>query len=226
MKLGTKALLVGFVATAGLVLFIGSEGMAQNSVQGQGGSGAGLHGKGKIDTAKILQKHPELDTNKDGVLSDDELKAGRAKLGRSGFGPGGRPEAFRPDSRVFDWLIENFAEADADGNGQISRDELTKMRDKYAAMEKGFGPASESILKRFPEADTNKDGKLSREEFEAFRKANPGAMRQALLEKHPEIDTNGDGQVSDEEFNAARDKHRTENRGQGEHRGFKNRGKE
>jgi len=128
---------------------------------------------GKPDPAKLLERHPELDTDKDGVLSDEEMRAAREKLGP--LGPDGRP--FRPHPAFFDWLINRFEKADLDGNKQLSKEELLKLKEQCAleykeSSRRGSGdPAqrSQRLLERFPEADTDGDGKLSDEEARALR---------------------------------------------------------
>ncbi len=164
---------------------------------------------GRPDPARLLERYPELDTNRDGVLSDDELRAARGRLGRP------EVETFRPSPRFFDWLLERFKEADLDGNGQLSREEVTKLRDRYAGPPTtrpadGEGARTGSqVLNRFPEADADGDGQVTPEEFRAYRTQNPGDARQTLLQRYPEADTDGDGKVSDEEFNALRERLRS-----------------
>ena len=128
---------------------------------------------GPPDPALLLQKHPELDTNKDGVLSDEEMRAARETLGPQG--PDGLP--FRPHPAFFDWIIDHFEKADLDGNKQLSKEELLKLKEQCALEYKessrrgSVDPAlrNQRLLKRFPEADTDGDGKLSDEEFQALR---------------------------------------------------------
>jgi len=134
---------------------------------------------GSLDPAEMLKRHPELDTDKDGVLSEEEMRTARKRFGR--FGPGGGP--FQPHPEFFDWLIEHFAKADLDGNKQLSKEEILKLKEQYALQHRGPGfgdpgfgdPAqrAERLLKRHPEADTDGDGKLSEAEAQAFREKHP-----------------------------------------------------
>ncbi len=182
---------------------------------------AGKRGSGKPDAAKLLAAHPELDTNKDGVLSEDEMKAGREMRMRGGPGMDGGPAG------VVDMMLARFDKIDIDGNGQLSKEELIAFKAKLAERgpaggfgDRRGGPGEEgrgargdfgaSMLQKYPDADTNKDGKLSPEEMRAFQQSNPGAMRQMFLDRHPEADTDKDGQLSEAEFNAAREKAREE----------------
>jgi Ca2+-binding EF-hand superfamily protein len=182
---------------------------------------AGKHGGRTPDPAKLLAAHPELDTNKDGVLSEDEMKAGREMRMHGGPGMDGGPAG------VVDMMLARFEKIDTDGNGQLSKEELAAFKAKL--IERGpaggfggrpGGPGAEghgqrgdfaaSVLQKYPAADTDKDGKLSPEEMKAFQEGTPDAMRQMFLEKHPDADSNKDGQLSDEEFKAAREKMRGE----------------
>ncbi len=194
---------------------------------GEAGQGQQRGGPGdwKPDPERLLKAHPELDTNQDGKLSDEEMQAGREQfmaMRRQG-GPGMGP----PPAAGLDMLLKRFDEADTDRNGQLSKDEIAAFKGKLPP----FGPAgpgpgfggpggpgpwragmAEDLLKNNPEADTNKDGTLSPDEMRALMKGNPGAMRQLFVQKHPEADANKDGQVSDEEMKTYREKTREQHR--------------
>ncbi len=202
---------------------------------GEAGQGRQRGGPGdrKPDPERLLKAHPELDTNKDGKLSDEEMQAGRHKLmgmGRMG-GPGMGPPP--PPAAVLDMLLKRFAEADTDGNGQLSRDEIAAFKDKLPPPPPGPGAGlggpgagfggpgqpgawhagmAEDLIKSHPEADTDRDGKLSPDEMRALMKNNPGAMRQLFLQRHPDADANKDGQLSDEEMKTYRETMRAEHR--------------
>ena len=55
-----------------------------------------------------------------------------------------------------------FKKADADGDGKITKDELSKV-----IPQNGKGP---SVDEMFTKVDTNQDGALSREEYDAQKK--------------------------------------------------------
>ena len=135
------------------------------------------------------------------MLSDEELKAVREKLRNSGVP---KLSNYKPDPRMFNWVVEHFAELDLDRKrpNSVGR-ELLKARDQYGAMARGAAGGPEAVLKQYPQADTNGDGKLSRDEYKAFMDSNPEAAKFITLQRHPEADTNGDGVLSDAEYQAA-----------------------
>ncbi|SMX33136.1 EF-hand domain-containing protein [Actibacterium lipolyticum] len=127
----------------------------------------------------------QLDANSDGVLTADEFEA-RMK--------------------------ERFATLDADGNGEISAEELATGQPKRQMADghkrgfgkgKGFGdraaPTAEQrqafAERMIEQKDQNDDGLLSVEELAAA--PNGDAMFKGM-------DTDGDGSISREEFDAAR----------------------
>jgi Ca2+-binding EF-hand superfamily protein len=75
-------------------------------------------------------------------------------------------------------MVERLKQADADGNGAISRDEAK---------------ALPRLARHFDEIDANRDGQLSKEELHAFH-AHKRAQRMA--EHWKKMDADGDGRVS------------------------------
>jgi len=195
--------IVGLLLVVGLLVTSESQSLAQAGDQAVSGQGVAKQKGGGPDRAKLLQKHPELDLDRDGTLSDQELKTARETLRNSG---GLKTVNFKPDPRMFNWMVEHFAELDLDRNTQISREELLRARDQYGAMNRASAAGPEAILKQYPQADTDGDGKLSRDEYKAFMDQNPDAAKHVFLQRHPEADTNGDGTLSDDEYQAARAK--------------------
>jgi Ca2+-binding EF-hand superfamily protein len=95
---------------------------------------------GKISKDEMNAFFDRVDTNKDGVLSQDELAAARTQFAQH------RPRI------------------DANGDGSVSRDEAK---------------ASPRLSQNFDAIDTNKDGSLSREEMQSWHRAQRSAAAQA-----------------------------------------------
>jgi Ca2+-binding EF-hand superfamily protein len=135
----------------------------------------------KTEAAKfprLAARFDELDKNKDGKLSKDEVPflthmggMGRMRFHRSG--PMGRGGMMRGG--------EGFlAKFDTNKDGRISRDEAK---------------ASKRLSENFDKLDVNKDGFIDKADFEVRMKQ----RRDALFDK---LDTNKDGQLSRAEFEA------------------------
>lgn len=156
---------------------------------------------------RIQERFAKLDLNKDGAVTQEEIKAAR-------------------DARMKERADKRFAALDADKNGQISRAEFdaghAKMREGFAERRKGMADAGEhrghGMRGRhgwggrmhggmmggfgggegwFAKADANKDGKLTLAEMQA-----------GPLQWFDGVDTNKDGTISPEERKAAFDKMR------------------
>ena len=80
--------------------------------------------------------------------------------------------------------VSQFAAADANGDGEVTREEFLAAR-----------------AKRFDGLDTNKDGFLSRDEFVAAAPGFRGRLMAPAL--YGQFDANGDGQISRQEFVSA-----------------------
>lgn len=173
---------------------------------------------------KILERYPEADTNSDGTLDQAEIRAffdarrGHGRMGKPGAGargiggPGmydGRgPGAPHGPRRTPEEVFATHPEADTDGDGQLSREEMRAFGETQRAQ------VMADLLAAHPELDTDGDGELSREEHRAgratiavFMKAN---MAERILENHPEADTDGDGTLSEQELDAFREANRPE----------------
>lgn len=180
-------------------------------------------GPGAERLQNLLEKHPEADTDGDGILSRDEAKAffqknrgqgpgaGRGAADRGfggppgGFGPGpmrgpgmggfGPGMMDRPDPEQ---LLKQHPEADTDGDGTLSPKEMRAFAQQQRTK------MEQDLLAAHPELDTDKDGKLSPEEKRAGAQTIRDFMRTAMadqvLELHPEADLDGDGKLSEEEF--------------------------
>ena len=126
-----------------------------------------------------LARHPEADTDGDGVLSAAEWTTFAAQ----------------ERQRILTHLADRIPRADADNDGAISDTELSELKAWVAGR----------LLRRHPEADMNSDGILSSEEFEAFHRSRLEQRRARVLKHHPESDLDGDGMLSDEEIQAFHD---------------------
>lgn len=97
----------------------------------------------------------KIDTNQDGAIDETENKVGFEKMQQQ-QGPGGPPDPSK-------MAAELFKKADADGDGKISKDELTQ-----ALPKDGKGPSVDDIFKS---ADSDEDGTISSTELEdSFKK--------------------------------------------------------
>ena len=104
--------------------------------------------KESVDAAveRANRRFDELDTNKDGYLTQDEVNAARQSM----------------RERVKDRVVEHWKAADKDGDGAISRSEAE------ASMP--------MLARRFDQLDKNKDGKITRDEMpQGKRMDNRGA---------------------------------------------------
>ena len=121
----------------------------------------------KADPAALFKK---LDTNNDGKLSKEELKAGPIKAEKA--------------DKVFDKL-------DTNKDGSLNADEL-----KVLAARKAGGRVNPAEL--FKKLDINSDGKLSKEEVGKAPLVQDNAKR--LDKVMQRLDTNNDGFLNEEEF--------------------------
>lgn len=151
--------------------------------------------------AKIQERFNKLDLNKDGFVTQDEIKAAR-------------------EARMKERSDKRFAALDADKNGTISRAEFdagrAKIREGYKAKREQTADAGKpghrgkrgghwgGKMRGGPgggdwlaQADANKDGKLTLAEMQA-----------GPLKWFDSVDTNKDGTISPEERKAAFEKMR------------------
>lgn len=100
-------------------------------------------------TPRLAKSFDQIDANKDGQLSRDEMTAWR-KTHRHAHRHGNKTDR---QARA----AERFRHADADADGAISRAEAEKHAPRLA--------------QKFDRIDSDKDGKLTQDELRAYREA-------------------------------------------------------
>ncbi|MBN1475206.1 hypothetical protein JXA47_00485 [Candidatus Sumerlaeota bacterium] len=129
-------------------------------------NGDGILEVSELGEGTRAERFAAADTDGDGILTADELRAQMEAMVPPMTGAPGSPEAgWEPGQRRGRGLtLESFVERyDTDGNGTVEVTEL------------GEGPRAE----RFAAADTDGDGTLSAEEIETFLQS---SMRQRMRE--------------------------------------------
>ena len=144
---------------------------------------------------KILSK---VDTNGDGKLSLDEIKA-----------------ALGGDSTSSTASNDAFAKVDTNGDGAISADELTaaikSRHGHHGHAAQADGPSSTDVAKSLvSSADTDGDGVLSADEIAAASGSDSSSTD--LKTQISKLDTNGDGKLSPAEVASAIDAFKAANK--------------
>ena len=98
---------------------------------------------------RLAKKFDQIDTNNDGQLSRDEMKAAK-KIDKHAHKKGNKADRQAK-------AAERFKHADTDGDGAISRGEAGKNAPRLA--------------QKFDAIDANKDGQLTQDELRAYREA-------------------------------------------------------
>lgn len=112
--------------------------------------GNGMLSREEAKALPHLEKHfDEIDTNKDGQISKDEMRAFTKS----------RKQARKHKAE------ERFSKADTDHDGSLTRDEADK-------------GGLKRIAQNFDAIDANKDGKVTKEELRAYYRASMGERRQ------------------------------------------------
>lgn len=230
MKSQNKAIVAGSVVLVGVAMM--------SSAIVFGGGPHGMRGHGQREgtgqarmtpderRALMLERHPEADTDDDGVLSKEEVEALHQSLGGKpglramhGRGPHamqghGKRDPGAGTGRLLQHLdkldgesapedidLSRHADLDADGDGAVSDEEWV------AFVEETRPKVLERLAKHVPGADLDGDGTVSETELDSFKLRFANAQRAQVLVHHPEADTDGDGALSDAEaeaFHAAR----------------------
>jgi Ca2+-binding EF-hand superfamily protein len=114
--------------------------------------GNGMLSRAEVEKSmpRLAKKFDQIDTNKDGQLSRDELKAFKKSHKKHAHKKGNKAERQAK-------AAERFKHADTNGDGKISRAEAEKNAPRLA--------------KKFDAIDTNKDGQLTQEELRAYRES-------------------------------------------------------
>lgn len=145
---------------------------------------------GKLTKEEVRAAHDKkflmIDANKDGFLAKEEMKAHHQAQKTEKMG------------KVKEKRLEFL---DKDKNGLISQSEWN------AANEMAKAKFAEHRDNKFKEIDMNKDGQLSKAELDAHHgqmgEMHKGKFKGKLKEmKPPKIDTNNDGKISRAEWNA------------------------
>jgi Ca2+-binding EF-hand superfamily protein len=129
---------------------------APKGVRGSHFSRADADGSGTLSRAEVeksmprlAEKFDQIDTNKDGQLSRDEMKAWK-KTHKHVHKKGNKAER---QARA----AERFKHADTNGDGKISRAEAEQNAPRLA--------------KKFDAIDADKDGQLTQDELRAYRES-------------------------------------------------------
>ena len=200
----------------GAAAFAGQAAPTDQAGPGRGGgmmARADTNGDGTISRAEFMAqadaRFARMDKNGDGQIASDEM--GRM----AGRGSGGGMMAADTDhdgkishAEFTAQAAAHFAKLDANGDGQISGDEMKAVMERMPdAMGGRHGPGDQpggpmmppppgghhgaGMLERL---DTNHDGKISRDE-----------MRADMDKRFDKLDTNHDGFIDKAEMDAARD---------------------
>ncbi len=198
--------------------------------------GDGMISQAEAKDSRIADKFAELDADKDGKLSKDEL---HAMKGRHGKGPKDPAERAAHFMEKFDadkdgaissaevaskpHFAEKFAELDADKDGKLTSTELQAMKGHGKGRGEGHGPGgkwqdmdpAERAAKMMTKFDADKDGSLTAAEL---------AEHPKLAGKFAEVDTDKNGKLSTAELTAFKASHGKHGRGHDGKRGEKGHG--
>jgi Ca2+-binding EF-hand superfamily protein len=133
------------------------------------GDGALSKAEAEAGMPRMAKHFDAIDVNKDGKITQDELRAYRAKRHAQWKEHGGRgghrdPEAMKKH------FAERFKQADADGDGSLSKAEAEKSMPRLA--------------QHFDEIDSNRDGKITQDEIKASMEKHRAERKKHHGEQH------------------------------------------
>ena len=111
------------------------------------------------------ERFDKADTNGDGVLSRDEMKAGAKSM--RGRKPGPRGDAHDHGKRG-EKGRDFFAKIDANGDDSLSFEEFETLHDKLS--ERHGSEAKHDAKSAFAKLDSNSDGQVSKDELKRAKK--------------------------------------------------------
>ncbi len=91
-------------------------------------------------------------------------------------------------------ILEEHPEADLNGDGELSGDEMKAFHLELRQLK------MEEFIAQHPEADLDGDGTFSKQEIEIFHRAQRVEQLARVLEEHPDADLDGDGSLSGSEL--------------------------
>lgn len=146
--------------------------------------------------SRLLERRPDADANKDGVLTKEEMRTAMAQPGGGPQGPG----AVGPLAVLIPMdpaeILAASPQSDTNGDGKLDPQE------RRAYVESQRLSLEKDLIAQNPQIDANKDGALQPEEMRAGRDAVEQFVATRVLAAHPEADKDGDGKLSREELKA------------------------
>ena len=150
---------------------MGGSSMGSMAMGAASGAGMGLQAPSSTGEPFVLSHFDEIDADHNQQLSRAEIEAWVARM----------REQFRAE------VQQRFAAADANADGQLSRDEARV--------------GAPRIYEHFEFLDADRDGYVTLAELAVLR--DPAAMRQRILERVRAADTDGNGKLDLAEVQAA-----------------------
>lgn len=143
------------------------------------------------DLDKLIQNFSSADSDGDGSIGGDEFKT-YAEANGFAAPPDGPPPGAGPRGRG--------------GPKDMTKDDLTAMRDKIASTDTTAASNLDKLIQNFDSTDTDGDGKISKDEFKAFAEANGISM------PHPPHHSKGTSSMGAETANSESDEDDSESK--------------
>ncbi|GMU22443.1 MAG: hypothetical protein AMXMBFR13_25290 [Phycisphaerae bacterium] len=144
------------------------------------------------NAGEFLARFPDADTNQDGRLAPEELRAYFRSHGAE----------MRAE------LLKRRPEVDSDGDGTLSDEEFRAARRDFMSRKATATPGEpfmDMILKRHPAADVDKDGRLSESEFAGLWEKPGAELGARVMARFPAADMDNNGSMSVSEAKAFRE---------------------